>query len=320
MSNSKTKSKSLGRSMLGSLRRRPTVTVIEAPVTQVYARRARIAFFVVATIVAILSGTVYSEQFHPIVGLFLGVLTGIVCGAVVGLLIWVWPFLRVLWHWAIEIVLGAGLVFGWNALASLHRPAVTLTVATALVGVPAVVGPLRRRVVAVAWCVIVRHRLRVCFKDVIRSGSRDGAANVPLILWARPTPAGERVWVWLRPGLALSDLDGRFEQMAVACWATEVRAVQEGTKAAYIRFDISRRDPLTGNVLSPLNDMVPDGTFDTGITRPVPTGGLNLSDLDDDDQVDEVPAPRNRRNGSTRSNGKNGSMPTNGADDVSAFI
>ncbi len=85
------------------------------------------------------------------------------------------------------------------------------------------------------------------------SATRAHPGCLPLILVARPTPAGERVWVWLRPGLDLSDLDGKTGKLAVACWAGEVRVVRASARyAALIRVDITRRDPLTGLVRSPL--------------------------------------------------------------------
>ena len=56
-----------------------------------------------------------------------------------------------------------------------------------------------RHIIAVAWCLIVRHRIRTCFAQFIISNQ---SGSLPLILWARPTPVGERVWVWLRTGLS----------------------------------------------------------------------------------------------------------------------
>jgi hypothetical protein len=127
-----------------------------------------------------------------------------------------------------------------------------------LVGVPAAVPYLRRRMVALGWCVIVRHRLRVCFAQFIvanRSGS------LPLILWARPTPVGERVWVYLRPGLSLADLQTRLDRIAVACHATSCLAEHAGDgSAAYLRFDIKRREVLTKKVKSGLLDAVDPDT------------------------------------------------------------
>jgi hypothetical protein len=49
---------------------------------------------------------------------------------------------------------------------------------------------------ALAWCQISRHRIRTCFYEFIIT-SRTG--TLPLILGARPTPAGERLWVFCAP-------------------------------------------------------------------------------------------------------------------------
>src|SRR5205823_4681252 len=132
---------------------------------------------------------------------------------------------RIFWYWLPEILLGLGLVYGWTALMETANLAVSLLVVVLVAGVPAAVGPIRRALWALALCLVVRHRLRMCFASFIAS-NWDG--TLPLILLARPTPAGERVWVWLRPGLSIGDLeaDGQLKRLAVACWANEVRVVR----------------------------------------------------------------------------------------------
>jgi hypothetical protein len=258
-----------------------TVTVIEDRVHRSSARNAKLAFILTIVIVGLLATTVASSYMHPILGLLLGIVLGVLTGAVVWALVRIWPALRVIWWWATEISLAFGLVYGWVALASHTNLLVRLAVVAVLVGVPAAVGPIRRRLLAVAWCVIVRHRLRVCFAQFIianRSGS------LPLILWATPTPVGERVWIYLRPGLSAKDLEARLDKMAVACWANAVTVERASDgNAAYVRVDIKRREVLTSTVGSPLVDMVdPD---DLGIPRtrkPAATatvGGLDLPDV-----------------------------------------
>src|SRR5207248_1269427 len=80
------------------------------------------------------------------------------------------------------------------------------------------------------------------------------------ILWARPTPAGDRVWIWLRPGLALADLQTRLGEIAVACWATAALAeTASRSNAAFVRLDIKRRDVLTGTIPSPLLGLIRPG-------------------------------------------------------------
>jgi hypothetical protein len=272
--------KSSGRSRFATSNRHGTVTVIEAQVARSYRRRALIAFFVVGVVVALLSATVASHYLHPIVGAIVGMLLGAVCGVVVGAFIVMWPVLRVIWHWLPEITTGLGIVYGWTWLMSTASLPVSLLVVALVVGVPAGIPPIRRRIVAVTWCVIVRHRLRMCFASFIAS-NRHG--TLPLILAARPTPAGERVWVWLRPGLSLADLEaeGQIQKLAVACWANEVRVTREGRRyAALIRIDITRREPLARRITSPLPTLVPDHVPAAAPTSPgMPPVGLDLPDV-----------------------------------------
>ena len=70
------------------------------------------------------------------------------------------------------------------ALIPAHR---LLTVAV-VVGVPAAIPFVRQRIVATAWCLIVRHRLRVAFSQFI---SRQPVGLLPFIGMAWPTPVGE---------------------------------------------------------------------------------------------------------------------------------
>jgi hypothetical protein len=147
-----------------------------------------------------------------------------------------------------------------------------------LVGIPTAIPAVRRRVIALGWCVAVRHRLRVCFSQFIIANK---SGSLPLILWARPTPVGERVWVYLRPGLSLGRLQSRLDEIAVTCHASSVlvELASESKKAAYLRFDIKRREVLTAKVSSPL-----PGVIDTGKAAPrvapesVPTA-LDLPDV-----------------------------------------
>ena len=140
------------------------------------------------------------------------------------------------------------------------------------------------------WCAITRHRLRACFAAFIRARNRVNPGLAPWILLARPTPAGERVWVWLRTGLDVGELESRTEKIAVACWASGVQVSSSRRFAALVRLDIGRRDPLRVVISSPLAD-VPDLRTPPG---PVPAEVLNLP-LDLDDVPPEpVPVPRPR--------------------------
>ncbi len=266
------------------------VPMVEVSVARSYARRARVAFYTVTSSAGALAIAAFATVGHSITAVVLGVLVGAVCGLVVALAVRAWPALRVLWHWAAEIVLFAVVVTGLAAAASVTHPVLAAALVLAASGLAGLVRPVRRRVVAWAWCAVVRHRLRLCFAEFIRSAARSSPIFLPLILLARPTPAGERVWVWLRPGLDLSDLDGRTGKLAVACWAGEVRVVRASARrAALVRVDITRRDPLTGAVRSPLARSVP---IVSDAVTPVSPGGpplaLDLSDLPEEAPVTRV--------------------------------
>jgi len=297
---------------LGLGGRHGTVTVIEQSVSRNYARRALISFFVVGGVVALLAATVASHYMHPILGALFGTVIGAMCGATVGVIVFAWPVLRVFWHWAIEIIVGLAVVYGWTGLMQATSLPVSLLVVVLVVGIPTAVPQVRRTILAVAWCVIVRHRLRMCFSQFIIT-NRHG--SVPLILAARPTPAGERVWVWLRPGQALSDLEGRTDKLAVTCWANEVRVTLAGRRAALLQVDVTRRNPLADKVSSPLPEVVKK-TWDAlnhrfgrtgGIPINAPTSpgmpptGLDLPEVTDNDVEDSMPKPRGRKNRNPRS-------------------
>jgi hypothetical protein len=235
-----------------------TITVIEEPVLRSYRRKAKIVFHVTWVIVAVLVATVAASKWHPILALLAGLAAGLITGAVAGAIVAAWPVIRALWWWAPETAIIGGLIFGWVELAEHTTLLYRLASVVVIVGIPAAIKPVRTRINALTWCLVTRHRIRTCFSEFIIT-NRTG--SLPLILWARPTPAGERVWIWLRPGLALDDLLDRLDKIAVACWATA--AVAEAASpgnAALVRVDIKRRDVLTRTVTNPLLDMIKAGT------------------------------------------------------------
>ena len=231
-------------------RRSGTVTVIEEPVRRNATRTAKIVFYVVWITVGLLAATVAASKWHPIIALFAGAAIGAALGLIAAAFIIAWPVLRAIWWWLPELLIATALVFGWIQLAQHTALAYRLCAVAVITGVPAAIPQVRRHVLALAWCLIVRHRLRTCFSEFIIT-NRTG--SLPLILWAHPTPAGVRTWVWLRPGLALSDLQDRLDLIAVACWSASVTAeAASQTNSAYIRLDIKLRDALTATIRSPL--------------------------------------------------------------------
>jgi hypothetical protein len=242
--------------------------------------------------------SVASDHMHPILAGLLGGLFGTLAGALVWLLVRIWPVLRLLWWWSFEIGAGLALVYGWVALADATPALVTLAVMAPLVGIPTAVPAVRRRLIAIGWCFVVRHRLRVCFSQFIIANK---SGSLPLILWARRTPVGERVWVYLRPGLSLAKLQPRLDEIAVTCGASSVlvELASESKRAAYLRFDIKRREVLTAKVNSPLPGMV--ATDDTEVPPPAPTVVPTALDLPD---VPADPTPLAAARSATSHNGK----------------
>lgn len=273
-----------GRSLLG---RQPVgaITIVETPVSQAYARRAQVAFVGVGIVSAVVATAVIGAFAPMLLAVVSGVLLGVVCGVVAGVLVRAWPVLRVLWWWSLEITVSVFVVIGTSALARATTPWLAVTVLLTLMVGCGMVGPVRRFLVAWSWCVVVRHRLRLCFSGIVRGGGGTRPGSLPLILWARPTPAGERVWLWLRPGLSVEDLEGKTGKVAVTCWASEVRVVRASTRyAALLRVDIGRRDPLIDEVASPLALLIP---LRRNTSKPVahaappaPPVGLELADIE----------------------------------------
>jgi len=288
------------RSLFGRTSKSGSVNVVDTHVSKSYRQKALIAFATTTFVVGLLAAVVISADLHPIIGLILGLLLGAVCGAIIGALVAIWPLLRVVVHWWVELVLATGVLAGWMTLMQAAPTVVAVLVLAVLVGVPAAIGRTRR--LAIAWwrCLVVRHRLRLFFAHHANNHARQSGSR-PLILWARPTPAGARVWVWLRPGLSLKDLEaeGQMARLAVTCWAAEARvAAASRSYAGLLRFDITRRDPLTGTVISPLPVLIPDTPPGTTTVAGMPPIGLDLPDVPE--EADTPTPPRRTRRGDDR--------------------
>ncbi len=267
------------------------VSIVERPVSQWYAQRARVTFAVVALVSAVVTAAVVSVFAPLLLAIPAGVLAGLVVGFVAAVLVRVWPVLRVLWWWLFELSAAAVLLVGWSVLARQVSPWFATSVLLVAVLLVVVVAPVRRFVAAWLGCVVVRHRLRSCFAGIVRGSGGVRPGSLPLVLWARPTPAGQRVWLWLRPGLELADLDNKCGRIAVACIAKQVRVVAASERyAALIRVDVARRDPLAVRIDSPLALLIPSlrtGSAEVPVLPAVPLVGLELADI-------EEPAPEPR--------------------------
>jgi hypothetical protein len=276
----------------GSGRGTGTITVIEEPVMRSYRRKAKIVFYVTWFIVAVLAATVAASKWHPVIALFAGAAFGFITAAIVWAVIAAWPVLRAIWWWTPETVITGSVIFGWIELAEHTTLAYRLAFTAAITGIPAAVRPVRKWINQATWCLVTRHRIRTCFSEFIIT-NRTG--SLPLILWARPTPVGERVWIWLRPGLSLADLQTQLDEIAVTCWASAVLAdVASRSNAAFIRLDIKRRDVLTGTIPSPLLDLIRPGTPATQRdTIPIPDA-LDLPQVPASEVITTRPTPLKR--------------------------
>jgi len=269
-----------------------TITVIDEPVMRSYRRKAKIVFYVTWFIVAVLAATVAASKWHPVIALLAGLALGFVTGAIAWAIVAAWPVIRAIWWWTPETVITGSVIFGWIELAEHTTLVYRLAVTAAITGIPAAFKPVRARINQGLWCLVTRHRIRTCFSEFIIT-NRTG--SLPLILWARPTPVGERVWIWLRPGLSLDDLLDRLDKIAVACWATAALAeVASRSNAAFVRLDIKRRDVLTGTIPSPLLDLIRPGSPATQRdTTEIPTA-LDLPQVPASEVITTRPTPLRR--------------------------
>jgi hypothetical protein len=254
-----------------------TVTVIEQPVMRNYMRKAKIVFWIILVAGTLLSASILSSKWQPVLALIVGALLSMVVAAIAASIVAAWPVIRVIWWWLPELALTGGMVTGWAELASHTGLILRIIAVTALVGIPAGIAPVRRYLYRLAWCQISRHRIRTCFNEFIVT-NRTG--SLPLVLGARPTPAGERLWVILRPGLSLPDIQQRLDKLAAGCWADSVLADRaSASNAALVRIDIKRRDPLIGTIASPLKTVFGSVIPARKPTAAPPPVALDLTDV-----------------------------------------
>jgi hypothetical protein len=203
--------------------------------------------------------------------------------------------LLVLWRWFFELLFAAFLIWVTAKVGDLTGLSwlwSTLLV-LAVLGLPFTIPQVRRPLVAVFWLSITRHRLRAFFVEC-RIFNLSG--KLPWIVAARPIPVGERIWLWLVPGLSVTDFEHRVEDIAAACWATTVRIERHKRYAFLVRLDIVRRDPLTSGGVLP-STLVPAGVSTAGGTDSDLSGPLDVPrtviDL-------TVPLARNSADGKSR--------------------
>lgn len=188
------------------------------------------------------------------------------------------PRLGIVWRWRSEIGLLTGGATGffecWHCI-GLDLTGVTLGGGAVL----ALSLPWSRRFLSGRfWCLVTRHRLQTVMWE-LRLHTR--TFRLPLVLWIRPTPVGERAWLLLRAGLSADDFTSHAAELATACGAREVRVSPVRWNSALIVIDVIRRDLLAPGKVVP--SRLPDGPV------PVPDW-LALPD-DPDPAADPVPVP-----------------------------
>ena len=237
-----------------------------------YRRKAKIVFYVILVITP--PDRHRRRQPLPVLALFAGPLRAVIAAIAAGIVA-AWPVIRAIWWWD-HPKPSRQPDFGW-----VDSPAHPWPPAFVYHGIPCPSSsrphPASTRPPG-AWSPGTASGPVSEFIITNRTGS------LPLILWARPTPVGERVWIWLRPGLSLDDLQNRLDKIAVACWAsTALAETASRSNAAFIRLDIKRRDVLTGTITSPLlgHDQA---------RRP----RLRAGHYRDPDRAGPVPGPRQR--------------------------
>ncbi len=145
------------------------------------------------------------------------------------------------WRWRYELAGCCGLAAALHALAvSAGIAGLIGAVATtvAFAALIALFPPARRVAAARAWCIISPHRIRTgCAQAFVHS--RDG--KIPVVLVTRAQPFGERVLVWCRAGTSPQDLESAREQLAVACWAREVKITRNAQFAHLVTVEVIRR-------------------------------------------------------------------------------
>src|SRR3954468_12006912 len=96
-----------------------SVAIVEPPVSQWYRRRAWVTAFVLGLTSDALMTAVLSVFCPLLLAVVLGALAGVVCAFVTAVLVRVWPVLRTLWWWSLEITTVVVVAAGWLALAHL---------------------------------------------------------------------------------------------------------------------------------------------------------------------------------------------------------
>lgn len=236
-----------------------------------------------------------------------------------------------LWRWRVELLTITVLVTVWAVVAqqlpdtwpTWTIPVLMITAIGVVLGVPV----SRRFVVRRAWCVISRHRVRKCF---VQSRVMTHEGLLPLFIWTRPTPVGDRLRLWLRPGLSGRDIENVTDRIAAACWAADARVRVSPKRASTVWVEVIRRDPLAARDLisSPLLDGVHADDFEPDadviplpdratLTPTTPAEDGDPVSGDAPPSLDPAPVARG---GATRRTGTRTAPPADNTDSSAAVV
>ena len=148
------------------------------------------------------------------------------------------------WRWRTEIIVLASLTAAYCWLWSQLTDLWAALVLSAVLGIIFILPWSRRFTIRRFWCVLSRHRFhRMCFEGRLHTR----AGRVPPVLWVRPTKVGERLFIWVRAGLAAEDFEQHTGELRTACYARDARVTRNARWSQLVTIDIIRRDTLAAN-------------------------------------------------------------------------
>ena len=156
--------------------------------------------------------------------------------------------ITVLWRWRTELALIAAALLAWRLVASLAGPIVTIVLGVIVAGLLAGIPATRNAIKTHGRATLTRHQLYAAFRE-IRATTRAG--RLPLVVWIRPTPAGERAVIWCRAGVCAEDLHSQVDRIRTACWAKDVRVTASVRSPQLVRLEFLRREPPPAVIIRP---------------------------------------------------------------------
>jgi hypothetical protein len=162
------------------------------------------------------------------------------------------------WRWRTELTTLASLTAAYCWLWSQLTDIWAAVVLAAFLAIIFALPWSRRFIARRFWCVLSRHRFhKMCFEGRLHTR----AGRVPPVLWVRPTKVGERLYIWVRAGLAAEDFAQHTGELRAACYARDARVIRNTRWSQLVTIDIIRRDTLAANnaVDSPLKTFATEG-------------------------------------------------------------